>query len=514
MQIGGTYPASRGCAMPELVYAMLVGMKAAGVRYFTNSSEEMHLCFSSGRLHGPAIDRDGKGPPRMHLAERPWEITTDPILQRLGTWFIDPPSRNSFLSWLRAEVRSFDEKRQAEYKKRKCLDRFEKTADYLSTYFRSDEWGSATVGLQSFGDLTMNQWNVAYIREGLCTSGSPELLYVPGERIDERIYTCVVKWKANQPDAPSSGNEGEKKKVSIESLRFGRFDYDADPTSPDGVRLIRAGNKGIADQLCFAASGQLLISNRELVEPREIVHQFSDIRHLLALPNLNPDGPLYKDEQVELDSKRPRYYFGSEQDDDIWFGEAELLEDRNLRRAALSGPVELSRLYEGLGASKEQVAAALSYRTMKVSEGNYTSRRSYCEGSLPPAPLSPGEWRFVVDDPTLVEVWLKPNIYPCSILGVTEKGDTVCFAWRGNYTDRPGYTIREAAQAMLPLGVTDAILLDEGQDVRHNYLDGQEWREIVPGRREQMRAMFVFTNASARSSEQAGEDCTRQSEQT
>lgn len=480
--------------MPKLIFLEVrPNCKAAAVRYFISQDEDIHLCYSLGREHGPGIIRDGKGPPWMPLLDSPWETTTDPILQRRGTWFIKEKEKRSFID--NKAKPHLDQLSLPQQYKDKIISEFENTNVYRS-FCEKSKFRNKIIGLQSFGDLTMNLWNVAFIDPSrpYPSQDVPKLLFLGEERINDRIYTCLVKWKENAPDAPT--REGRKLRISIEDLRFQRYAYDINPSDPQVVTQVKS-RKGIADQIEFAASGQLLIREGALIESSEIVHQFSDIRHLLSLPNLNPEVPLFELRNTNfepLDRGQPRYYFGYEQKDAIWFAEAQLLEDRNLRRAALKGPVELSRLYEGFGASKRQVTAALNWRVPQTKE---KPESFYKEGPSPPKPLNEGQWRFVIDDDSLVEVWLKPNIFPCSILSVTDEGDIICFTWRGNYNIRPGYTIPEAANTLLAYGGKEAILLDEGGDVRHEFYDPEvkNWREIVvaPDCREQVRSIFIFT---------------------
>ncbi len=489
--------------MPRVLFTDFVEKKAAAVMYFTGTrKEDIHLLYSLEREHGPGIIRDGVGPPRMALINRPWETTTNPLIQRMGTWFIKKELKEKFIN-----EKEFEKKLTGLVPNKeinKLVQELKDTQDYWS-YFK-EHYGEKKkiVGLQSFGDLTMNLWNVAFVNlpeNSKEAAKVPKLIFLGDEPINDRIYTCLVKWR--------KGSQG-KRPVSIESLRFSRYVYDENPKNPKVVMMAESED-AIADQIEFAASGQLLIRNGELIKPQEIVHQFSDIRHLLALPNLNPNGPLYKKDKNILDKmKRPRFYFGYERYDDVWFGESQLIADRNLRRAALTGAIELSRLYPG--ANEEQIKAALRFQTIK--EGHkFRAQSFYEEGQNPPHPLGPSQWRFVMEDRSLVVVRLRPNIYPCSILGVTNAGDVVCFTWRGNYTTPPGYTILHddvtikgervisAARELLnrSSGLTDAILLDEGNDVRHEVFDPDPdvngWRELVidEKNRDQVRAIFLFS---------------------
>lgn len=495
-----TDPNARGGGAPRSL--------GAAVRYATGSgSEDIHLFYSGGREHGPEIIRDGFGPPRMALIDRPWETTTNAWLQRRGTWFISPESKEAFI---RTKLPAATLPALEFAALRESL---EATPDYLSHFRSLYEPDRRLVGLQSFGDLTMNNWNVAFVRSPRQDQpnhkDTPKLIYLGTEPINDRIYTCMVKWK-RESRLPS--------RVTIESLRFSRFAYDSHPNAP-GVVMLAESERPIADKIEFAVDGQLVVRNGAVVKPQEIVHQFSDIRHLLLLPNLNPAGPLYRSTTDVLDKDRPRYYFGYQRSDDVWFGESQLLSDRNLRRAALGGAVELGRLHAG--ASEDQVKAALAFRTIRAG-ANYQPEVLYTAGPNPPNPLNESQWRFVMEDRALLEVYLRPNIYPASILGVTEQGDVVCFAWRGNYSVPPGYTIvqgyemvisdpsgtekrvsvQSAAKVLLDTapGITDAILLDEGNDVRHEAWDpklGQYRRLVVDeNNREQVRAVLLFSESN------------------
>jgi hypothetical protein len=513
--------------MPKILFTEnLQGCKAAAVQFHTGSwDEEIHLLYSIGREHGPGIIRDGSGPPRMARIHKPWETTTTPMLQRMGAWFVNEELKSSFLNSRKLQealnkekVRASDNPKELEALEAewKSLEQELRNTNSYKSYFTKAS-RDRVVGLQSFGDLTMNLWRVAFVRL-LDKSQPPKLIYLENEPVNNRIYSCIVKWKEN--------NRLRKKQVTIELIRFSSFIYDQEPNHKEVVRLADEAAEPIADQIEFAASGQLLIRDGSPVKLQEIVHQFSDIRHLVALPNLNPNGPLYKDDgppsitldDRRLDDNKSRYYFGKEQRDDVWFGESQLLRDRNLRLAALYGMIELNRLESG--ASESQIEATLQFRTIRTGSGT-EAKQLYKKGNNPPNPLNQGEWRFVMEDNSRIEVWLKPNIYPSNILGVTTEGDVISFAWRGTYMEPPGYTIiqdittgnavevESAVTKMLRetrnIRLRDAILLDEGSDVRLEAIDEDDSKRsselVADASREQVRALFLFSSkqTSARS---------------
>ncbi len=251
---------------------------------------------------------------------------------------------------------------------------------------------------------------------------------------------------------------------------------------------------GVADRVEFAVYGQQVIRGGELVPLGQNVLEFGDLRHVFLMPNLNPEKKL----NYPGDSGRPRFIYGREQYDPVWFGEAQLLNDRNLRRAALDGPIELSRLYLGMGVSMAHVRA-VKEGDYAVATSEYAASDRYHEETTHVRPLEPGEWRFVPEDSSLVEIYLKPNTFAFTMIGLDGLGRILCLACNGNPGQLGllpyGRTLETAARRLLNLGAQDAILVDEGGDVfqkieRPGKAGGL--LEALPLRRQQVRAMLIF----------------------
>jgi hypothetical protein len=119
--------------------------------------------------------------------------------------------------------------------------------------------------------------------------------------------------------------------------------------------------------------------------------------------------------------------------------------------------------------------------------------------------LGVGDWQFVPWNANLVEVYLKRNRYPWSMIGVDKEATRVfCLACNG-HQGRTGYTLEEAAQIFLQatrkqgIELQSALLMDEGNDVfQKAWLNGT-LQQTVPLRRRQVRAKFIF----ARETQQA-----------
>jgi hypothetical protein len=95
-----------------------------------------------------------------------------------------------------------------------------------------------------------------------------------------------------------------------------------------------------------------------------------------------------------------------------------------------------------------------------------THEARYSEVTDPRAKLEEGQFRFLPDDDTQVEVYLRRNTYGWTMIGLTEKNDKVlCLACEGDPARHQKYTIEAAAGKLQEVGAHDALLMDEGVDV-------------------------------------------------
>lgn len=438
---------------------------------FTPPDEEIFLVYSKGFEQGPYIRRPGDRPPSMRHIDSPWIETVDPFEQRLGTWFIQSDCKkpeedeiNDELKLVRGQLKQGEKSGMSDDEMNR-LQRLEKTLTTLlqdaqsqpsyDDKFRKDYQGLEIIGQQGCGDLTMNLWYVAYIRSAF-TKNEKVLIHLFEEPIFDRTYTCLVKWRRNG-------------KVTIEE------DVRLDPykTSPRSLN-IKERCVDVDDEVEFAVSGKPVIRNGETVDFATVVHQFSDMRHLFQLPNLNPpDG-------------RPRFFFGRTwEEGDVWLGEKQLLDDRNLQRAAIKEAVILDRLYSGMGASEEQVRDSMESAGYELEQDTRAS-------------LTEGKWRFILENRNLIEVCLKPAVYPWGIIGVDEEDKHVlAFACNG-HQGRSGYTLKEACNKFIDVTkkngkpIKHALLMDEGNDVFQKVKINGVLEERIPLRRRRLRASFIF----------------------
>jgi len=465
----------------------------------TNHGEELFLLFSPDTTNGPSIVRTGTSSPWMfHPIRRMGSRTSDPDLQRFGTWEVDEDTRQGDLGRIERRIEGLKQRRRTLRDPEKALleDLEELRKDikaaqsYLARFEKMYGDRFEIIAVQGFGDLTMNLWNIGYVDK--TWTGKPEIFHLFDEPFGQREYTCLVKWKTGKE--PVAGQRYEVKKVQLDRFLFNRC--------KDDPRVVMADGAGIADRIEFAIYGQRMVqpgttTGGRVTDLLEVVHQFSDIRHVFQLVNLNP-----RDRFTALpdDIGRPRIYFGKPQQNDIWFGEDQLLQSRNLRMAALRGSIELK--LENSGVSPEVVREALEaagYREIGRSQRPLTRAdldRRVSNG------IDESEWRFAPDDPDRIEILLKECVYPCTMIGVKPEGKLLLLAWKGNYAQRPGWTLREAASHLVDHGATAAILGDEGNDVFQwkrtgDGLDGKRLEKTMNPGRGQMRAVLVAARRRA-----------------
>jgi len=310
------------------------------------------------------------------------------------------------------------------------------------------------IGIAGCGDLTMNFFNVAFINSPLSFPRA-RLLFLPGEPIDQRTYSCLVKWKA--------GNGYGRSPVTIEDVQF----FSPSTTINDMVwAMVNKGDGELpqwapcGDKIEFACSNQQVIRDGAVTKVSQLTHQFSDLRHLLVLPNLNLDTKI-----PGLNPPDPgrgnRKFFGDHPADDVWLGEKQLLDDINLQRAAMGGPVVLNRLYGGLSVSQGELRGAMNNRGYtEVPDPANAVASDYVR------PLRTGEYRFLPEDDRQFEVFFRRNVYPWNIIGLSADGHTLYhLACEGDRGRIEGFTLEEASEQLRAAGAQNALLIDEGDDV-------------------------------------------------
>lgn len=346
--------------------------------------EEVFLSVTPNFERGPGIQRDGISQPRMtdphtvqkcvgpdNFPEDPSDLpaTTNPYVQRAGTWT------------LFHHVQNFIERHGKECR---------------------------IIGIQSCGDLTMNPWHVALIKQGdfpdLCHLATPN---DPHEPVHERIYHCLVKWNDNI--RPCGYEFIDLRFEDTGAKGWSARIIDKDFLLSERRWLKKKGIKGrnIAPHVEFALAGKPIIEKGRDLELSNAIDRFQDVRHIFDLPVVPAVGAM-----------------GPLPISAVNFGEHVLYKQSNARRAALNTPILVDlKISENVEIVKEKLFAALEAKHFRKIETESPVRRS----------------EFREYSPGTIEVFFPHNAYPFGVIG-GKSGQLVCLA-SGGLSGRVGNTL-------------------------------------------------------------------------
>lgn len=309
--------------------------------------------------------------------------------------------------------------------------------------------GQTILGHQGCGDLGLNYWHSAYIGSPIDPSLSPYTVMLPRQPADDHVYPCLVRWK--------SRHGGEQRAVEVCDLRFPRVYANAPPNHMVQSRVWGETWRweDVGDRLHFAVAGKPIIRDGKPIPLSETIHLYADLRHVFELPNLNPAVSTQPESFRDRLQARPRQIFAELQWDDVWLGEAALLGDEHLRRAALTGPVRFSA--RDLGTYPEHIRSALEWEPG-------THARHYEE--VDRRPERPGQYRVVRGNgETSFDIWFRRNTYPFSVLGIRGDGRLLSCVCQCPYSaPEVGFTIEAISQLLIEVGAESALLFEEGRD--------------------------------------------------
>ena len=390
--------------------------------------------------------------------------------------------------------------------------------------------------LQGCGDVSMNSWHICYVG-----GKEPRLIHVPGEPLDDREYSCLISWEdsvdgdlaeklARYSDHVFSTGAGLTPGISIGRLRINQYG------SGDRVRLNLSEEAIEVDRFVrFAVYGKPLAWGGKVLQARRIAREFSDVRHLLALPNMNPPSNQASPEQLIDDwgnarnralelgfqdlmgphitsmfQQQPRYMFGVLAEHDVWLAERVLVESDVLLQSACEHAIEIP--LSELGASWDWITVCLMRNGYEFKKHRETV-------------TEPGEFTWDTIDPAnkRLVVFFGQAIYPCTLVGIGRLGgnwapddsqaagsdDLFLLAWGHEFAKMDQkYSVFDCARYLVDLGAQAVLLMDEGRDVFQFVFDSfrdlktyEEGPNDSGGRsfpvpaardREQMRATLSF----------------------
>jgi hypothetical protein len=357
------------------------------------------------------------------------------------------------------------------------------------------------VVVQGAGDISMNLWNIAAISE----EGGLRLIHAHQENVESRQYSCLLAFKedvgANMTGVTAKTFGGDIPRAG--KLAIGRVRLNRYMPRPEQVQLVLSdGNTSfIGEEIDYAIYGQCLVWKNVCKTPHEVVREFSDIRHILHMPSLNPSwnhdesrkwiqkaredksrpslpACFFSEKLEHAFACKPRFLFGVPAVDEVWLGEHAFLKNPEILSAACDHPVEIP--LADLGAPLDWVTVCMrAYGcTWRSSTDSVQTRGEFAWNLLDPT------------DPRLV--WF-PDVarYPCTLVGVgkirertsdraPEAPAVFLLAWGHAFDEDQRYSIFECARVLRDLGADAVLLIDEGKDVFQYYFSSSSvLREYV-----------------------------------
>jgi hypothetical protein len=249
----------------------------------------------------------------------------------------------------------------------------------------------------------------------------------------DRIYRCLVKWKKR----PGDGEQGSHPTFDFVDLQFDRPKEGRYSAAIVDVEFLRLWNipdevaQDAASHIEFALSGKPIIQRKAEIPLANVIDRFQDVRHVFNLPTVTATGAFRGMSVTRLN-----------------FGEFDLYNDLNVRRAALNSPVIINLAVKGSGVQvrADDLRSTLESKQYKFEEESPTRRgrcREYAPGSI--------------------EIFYPHNVYPFGVIGA--KGGELVSLASGGLSGRVGNTLEGIARMMHDFfGCDDAVVLDEGYD--------------------------------------------------
>jgi hypothetical protein len=313
------------------------------------------------------------------------------------------------------------------------------------------------------GNVLQNLRSVAYIDR------TPYM--VVGERPDHPPpYACLVEYSPNAD-----------RQIGVELLLFNELggcqQVEKKQYLESPVEATMDAKAKYEDAIRWAVSGYPLVLNSHAVTLELTTRNVSDFRHVWRLPKLQKSVVQHLAEaSTDADTaKRIEFYFGF---DEIREKRSFVLATRN---ETLTLPLELamteewvetmcnvckiaeSKLLQLSQFNKARYAILLSPEEVEMDfkETDYTKVDTREEVKR--------SGQFFIDIPRgELSVRLLPAIYPHHIVGLDEPGNVVNISICGQ-SGRSGITIDAAKSLCMEIGLTDALIFDNGNDVFARY---------------------------------------------
>jgi hypothetical protein len=311
------------------------------------------------------------------------------------------------------------------------------------------------------GNVLQNVRSLAYIDR--------TAYMVVGERPDHPPpYACLVQYTAESKNSHPVGVELLLFNEVGGCQQIDKKDYIAYP-----VKATMAAKPKFEERLRWAVSGYPLVLSGQEVSLEMTTRNVSDYRHIWRLPKLQTAlvQHLTPISRIPEAANTIEFYFGFD----------EIRERRTFvlatRGDVIAFPMELPMTQEWIETmcnvcqiseddlqdlpqfNKERYAIIFDPDELKEDFRN----TDYIEKNERNQVNEPGDF-FIDNSRQEIVVRLLPAIYPHHVVGVGENGEIVNISVCGQ-SGRSGITIRDAKKLCREVGLTDALIFDNGNDV-------------------------------------------------
>lgn len=306
------------------------------------------------------------------------------------------------------------------------------------------------------GNVLQNLRTVAYVER--------KLFHVVGEQYNDPLpYSCLVDYSNDQ--------NNRERPIGVELLLFhdqGCLRVDKNQYTSDHTQAVKDAEKNF--RLRWAISGYPLLIGGSKVSCEMTAANVSDFRHVWRLPKLSKSlvEKLFNVSNLDADQKKMiEFYFGFD----------EMHQPANFVNASNEQEVTIPLTW----ALKEDVLQTIC-SVCDIPENEF---RKLCQKStliLEPDLVKkdfeatgyqsvesreevtkPGTF-FIDRHREEITVMLLPAIYPHHIVGIGPTGEVVNISITG-LSGRSGITLDRAKQLCAEVGLTDALIFDNGNDV-------------------------------------------------
>ena len=289
------------------------------------------------------------------------------------------------------------------------------------------------IGYVGNGNILANNHLVGYVGGKLYGVEREKELIRSGK---SRKYPSVIMWV--------------DKNITIEEVTF--------TANEEPVRV--STGKKITKEVFAINSGVGLLRGGDPYDLAKNYEHDYDIRHYLDFPFI----------------KTGKITFGMSQ-----FRENGIAKKDMMQKALAGEPVSLTLAEGGVALTEEQ---------KKDLDENLRGEKKYNETKEPTSAEEVTYGTFYIDDDKgQITIGLKRGIHPNNILGIDENGKLVSIVVAG-LSSRVGITYKEAQEKLKEMGITDAIVFDNGADAMMN-VNGKQLISSFEGR-DRFLSILIF----------------------